>query len=271
MAEPSLFRDLLDLAGASTRSTFVSSRNFALRSVGEASVVVLELVGPVILAARFGGLVGWSGAEACILVGLARGGQGLGTLIGRALEPAELAESVRLGRLDQVLLRPVPPLLWLMTSNVQLRFLFRSAAGIAAAVVGAAVAGVAPSPLNVALGMMAVLACAIFVFAVSVLGAALTLHTAEGSEVTNLLTDGGLGLISFPLDLYGSVLRFVFTFLVPVGLCVYVPVLVMLGRNGPGFLDASLLAVLPVVLAVFAGGAALAWRDGLRHYRSTGS
>src|SRR6185436_8399619 len=99
-----------------------------------------------------------------------------------------------------------------------------------------------------AVAAVAVVSCALLVTAILVAGAALTFFTTEGSEVALLLSDGGVGLVSYPLDLYGSVLRFIFTFVIPTGLCVYVPTLVITGRDGPGILGGELLWALPVIL-----------------------
>lgn len=117
----------------------------------------------------------------------------------------------------------------------------------------------------------AAVASALFVLSTLVIGAAMTFRTVEGSDFALLLSNGGMGLAAFPLEVYGSALRLVFTFLVPVGLCVYVPVLSVLDRDGPGVLGPGLLPVLPIVLGVFGGLSLLAWRQGIRHYESTGS
>jgi ABC-2 type transport system permease protein len=67
------------------------------------------------------------------------------------------------------------------------------------------------------------------------------------------------------------VLRFVFVWVVPFALAVYVPALVLLGRAGPPGLPATLLWATPVATAAFAGLSAILWRLGLRHYVGTGS
>ena len=158
-----------------------------------------------------------------------------------------------------------------MASEVELRFLLRLLAAAGVVVVSASHADVAATPANVTLLAGAGVAAALFVLATLVLGAALTFRTIEGADIANLLANGGLTMASVPLELYGGSLRFVFTFLVPVGLCVYVPVLTVLGRDGPRPLGPGLLLALPVVLGAFLGLAARAWRAGLRHYESTGS
>jgi ABC-2 type transport system permease protein len=73
------------------------------------------------------------------------------------------------------------------------------------------------------------------------------------------------------MQIYGSALRFLFTWLVPLGLAIYVPALGVLGRPGPPGLPAWLAwLTAPVALAFVAVGG-LAWRAGIRHYVGTGS
>ncbi len=266
-----MVRDALDLAAASVKAVTTSRGLLILRSTGEIGLVLAEVMAPVVLASRFGSIAGWSGAEVAMLIGVSRAGQGFAYLLGRGLDPANFAPTVRDGSFDRVLVRPVPPLVWMMTSDIQLRYLFRGFTGTAIVVVAGRGAGMPWTAPNVALLVVAAAACGTMLLAINVLGASLTLITSEGSEITNLLGDGGLGLISFPLDLYGSPLRFVFTFVIPVGLCVYVPLLVVLGRDGPGVLGAGLLWALPAVLGGFVAASSLAWRLALTHYRSSGS
>lgn len=259
------------LARATLRATFDSRRLLVLRSIGEVVLVAAEAAAPVLLVARYGSLAGWSAPQACVLVGLARAGQGLAMTASRGLEPTEFSQQLRTGRFDQVLTRPVSPLGWHLTSDVQIRFLFRGAAGVALAVAGAAVAGVSASPGRIAAGVVAVAASAVLVGSIFVLGAGLTFFVTEGSEAALLLADGGFGMASFPLDLYSSVLRFAFTFVIPAGLCVYVPALVIVGRRGPGIISPSLLWALPLVVGAFVAVALAVWSAGIRRYRSSGS
>lgn len=258
------------LAGAKLRSLASSPRLLMLRSAGDVVIVAMEALAPLLLVSRFGSIAGWSGAEVVMLIGVARTGEGLALIVGRGIDPNTFGDTIRLGRFDQILTRPVSPLLWLLTSDVELRFVFRAAAGAGVVAWSAHSLGV------LSLGAAAVLAAAavasaLFVLSTLVIGAAMTFRTVEGSDFALLLSNGGMGLAAFPLEVYGSALRLVFTFLVPVGLCVYVPVLSVLDRDGPGVLGPGLLPVLPIVLGVFGGLSLLAWRQGIRHYESTGS
>lgn len=259
------------LAAARIRSLAGSPRLMAVRAVGDVVIVALEAAAPVFLAWRFGSVAGWSGAEVALLIGLARTGESLAAICGRGVDPTWFSDAVRRGEFDGVLVRPVSPLAWLFVTQVEVRFVLRALAGVVVVGVASHVAGVALTLTNVALLAAAIVACAVLVLCVLVMGAALTFVTLEGSEIANLFANGGVGLVSFPLDLYGSALRFTFTFLIPVGLCVYVPALALLDRPGPGPLGPELLPLLPVMLTAFVGLAVLAWRAGMRRYQSSGS
>ncbi|MDQ4069652.1 MAG: ABC-2 family transporter protein [Actinomycetota bacterium] len=259
------------LAAAKLRSIAGSPRLLALRSAGDLLIVSMEALAAVVLVSRFGSIAGWTAGEVGMLIGTARAGEGLALVVGRGIDPIVFGDKVRTGQFDQVLTRPVHPLPWLLASDIEVRFVFRAVAGAAVVAWSAAHASVAATPANLALLAGAAVASAVFVLATLVIGAALTFRTVEGSDIANLVVNGGLGLVAFPLDLYASPIRFTFTFLIPVALCVYVPVLTVLGRDGPGGLGPHLLAALPMGLGAFVALAGLAWRSGVRHYESTGS
>lgn len=259
------------LAAATLRGRVRHPAGFVLRTLGTGLVVITEIVGVVLLVEGFGSLAGWTAPEVVLLVGLGAAGQGLGLVFGDRLEPAFFSEVVRKGSFDQVLTRPTSPLGWMVASYVEVRFLGRMAVGAGAVVWAADRAGVDWTLPRVLVAVMAVVCCGALVFAISVLGGALTFYTVEGSEVVNIFTYGGVSLSCYPMEIYGPGLRAVFLWVVPFALAVYVPALVLLGRAGPPGLPATLAWVTPAATALFAGLASAGWRAGIQHYVGTGS
>ena len=259
------------LASARLQGLASARAFFVMRSIGDFLLILAEGVAPLLLVARFGSIAGWSGPEVAMLVGLGRAGEGLALTVGRGVDPFVFSDTVRLGRFDQILIRPVSPIGWLLTSEIELRFIFRTLAGLAIVAWCANQAGVSVGPAELGLFVLSVVCSAVFVLSALILGAALTFRVIEGSEVTSIFANGGISLASFPLDLYASALRFIFTFIVPVGLFVYVPVVTVLGRDGPGPLGPQLLPLIPFVVATVVALSALGWRAGVRRYQSTGS
>jgi ABC-2 type transport system permease protein len=242
-----------------------------VRTLGTGLIVLADGFAVALVVERFGTLAGWTAPEVVLLFALAAAGQGLGLVLGDRLEPTYFSEQVRRGTFDQVLVRPTAPLGWLIASQVEVRHLGRLLAGAAMVAWAADRAGVVWSADHLLVALLAVVCCAILVLSICVLGAALTFATIEGSEVVNIFNYGGVALTSFPVQIYGSVLRFLFVWVVPFALAVYVPALVLLGRTGPPGLPAALVWLSPASAAGFAGLTALGWRVGLRHYVGAGS
>jgi ABC-2 type transport system permease protein len=99
-----------------------------------------------------------------------------------------------------------------------------------------------------------------------ILYAAFSFFTLEGLEFMNILTYGGKQHGSYPFSIYGKgVLRFL-TYIIPLALFQYYPLLYLLGRE-----DSILYMLSPIGGLLFLIPAYGFWRFGLRRYKSTGS
>ena len=73
------------------------------------------------------------------------------------------------------------------------------------------------------------------------------------------------------LLLVPSIVFLVFTFVIPVGLCLQFPVCRVLGKPLGGVNIGSWVWLTPLAGPCFLGLMGLLWKWGLKHYRSTGS
>ena len=261
----------LRLAAAAVRATIRRPAYLAVRTLAAGLIVALEVAGSVLLLDRFGSIGGWRPAEVVLLFGLAFAAQGLALTFGNSLETDKMSQLVRRGTFDQVLTRPVSPLGWVVASYVDTRFVGRLLAGVAAVVWAAGRAGVAWTPGRAGLAVLAVACAAAIVFGVLLMAAGFTFVTVQGSEAVNVLIYGGPYVASYPMQIYGSALRFLFVWLVPLGLATYAPALGVLGRAGPPGLPAWLAWLAAPAAGAFLAAGGLAWRAGIRHYVGTGS
>jgi len=116
------------------------------------------------------------------------------------------------------------------------------------------------------------LLCGIVIFtAIWTLGGALQFLLTDAPEVANAFTYGGGQLTQYPLSVYGSDLVRGVTFIVPLAFVNWQPGLFVLDRPDPIGLPYWLRFMSPVAALALACAAAVAWRTGLRRYRSTGS
>jgi ABC-2 type transport system permease protein len=261
----------LRLAAASVRATARRPAYLLARTVAAGLIVAIEVAGVALMLDRFGSIGGWRPAEVVLLFGLAFTAQGLALVFGDTLEANKVSELVRRGTFDQVLTRPTSPLGWVVASYVDTRFVGRMLAGAATVVWATDRAGVVWTPGRALLAVLAVACAATITFGVLLVAAGFTFVSVQGSEAANVLIYGGQYLASFPMQIYGSALRFLFVWVVPLGLAIYVPALGVLGRQGPPGLPGWLAWLAAPVAAAFLALGGLAWRAGIRHYVGTGS
>jgi ABC-2 type transport system permease protein len=267
----SVSRTYLELTLASLRGNVQRPATLVVRAVGTGLISIVEMIGVVLLLDRFGSIGGWHASEVVLLVGLGACGQALALALGNRLEPDNISLLLRRGTFDQVLTRPVSPLGWVVSSYIDIRYAGRLLAGVGMLVWAGQRAGVAWTLPHLGVAALAIACCAVVVFAVLVAGAALTFYTVQGSEAVNVALFGGPYLSGYPMQIYGSAIRILFTWLLPFGLTVYVPALTLLGRAGPPGLDAGLLWMTPLAAAWTAALARIAWRQAIRHYVGAGS
>ncbi len=100
--------------------------------------------------------------------------------------------------------------------------------------------------------------------------ATVSFFSVKSIEMVNVLTYGGRTTCQYPVDIYPTPLRLLFTFVAPFALCMHLPVSWVLDKPlwGASY-GAALLA--PLAGAVFFGVMVRVWYWGVRHYRSTGS
>lgn len=258
------------LVAATIRAFSATGRMSVFQTIGSATLVVSEAIGAVVLLEQFDGIGGWTTSEVLLLFGIADAGLGLGMLVADPLEPPTFSQLLRDGRFDQVLTRPLSPLVWVVATDIQIRYVGRVVAGLVVAVVALATSGASLTIAAAALVISSTVAMGVTVAAVLTIGAAITMYTIEGTEVLNAFTYGGATMAGWPLQIYAGALRAVFVWAVPVGVSVYVPTLWILGREGPGGAQRWMLGLVPVLVTSFCLGAAAAWRIGLRRYTGVG-
>lgn len=107
---------------------------------------------------------------------------------------------------------------------------------------------------------------AIIFFGLYIVYASFAFFTTEGLEFMNILTYGGREFGRYPFSIYGGgVLKFL-TYVVPLALFQYYPLLYLLGREKSVF-----YMVTPLISLLFIVPCYAFFRMGLRRYKSTGS
>jgi ABC-2 type transport system permease protein len=251
------------------RSTMAYRASFVMTTFANFAVTGLDFVAILLMFSRVDTLGGWPLPEVAFLYGLSSVAFGLADLAIGSME--RLGQRVRDGTLDTLLVRPAPVLAQVAADRFGLRRLGRITQG--ALVLGYALATVDIdwSPLKVLLMPVMVVSGAGIFCAVFVAGAAFQFVAQDASEVQNAFTYGGQTLLQYPPTVFGKEMVRGVTFVLPLAFVNWLPAAYVLGRPIPLGLPQWVAFLSPLVAVGCCALAGVAWRAGLRSYRSTGS
>lgn len=252
-----------------TRSTMTYRVSFAMTTLGNFAATGLDFLAILLMFSRVPSLGGFSLPEVAFLYGTTSTAFGIADLLLGSMD--RLGRRVRDGTLDTLLVRPVPVLAQVAADRFALRRLGRISQGLLVLGWSLSRLDLDWTPLKVLL-MPVMLAAGAGIFgAVFVAGAAFQFVASDASEVQNSFTYGGNTLLQYPPTVFARELVRGVTFVVPLSFVNWLPALRILGRDDPLGLPGWVDFAGPLVAVACCAVAGLAWRAGLRSYRSTGS
>ncbi|MVO84738.1 transporter [Streptomyces sp. p1417] len=251
------------------RSTMAYRASFAMTTFGNFAATVLDFVAILLMFSQVDALGGYGLAEVAFLYGAASTAFGLADLAIGSMD--RLGRRVRDGTLDTLLVRPAPVLAQVAADRFALRRLGRVTQGLLILGYALFAVDIAWTPLKVLMIPLMVVSGAAIFAAVFVAGAAFQFVAQDASEVQNAFTYGGNTLLQYPPTVFGKDMVRGATFLVPIAFVNWLPGLYVLGRPYPLALPTWAAFTPPLVAVACCALAGLAWRAGLRSYRSTGS
>jgi ABC-2 type transport system permease protein len=268
VAELSRTRSYAILIGSRLRSQYAYRTSFWLTVLTSVGVGVIEFTELYVILANvpvFGGL---NFAQASLVFALANIGFSLADMVFGQFDA--MPTNLRLGRLEVLLVRPLPLMTQLITADFQLRRLGRVAVGLLILLVALAALRLPVTPTVVYLLLITPLVGGAIYAAFFVLAGGVQFFVVDGAEFTSSFVYGG----SYAGQLPGSVLmapvRVLFTFVIPATVTAYLPSLLILGLPGPPLLPAWLGWFAPL-FAVWIWLLALAtWRAGIAKFTGAG-
>ncbi|WP_051451771.1 ABC transporter permease [Actinospica robiniae] len=252
-----------------SRSVWQYRTSLVLTGLGQMLTTSLDLIAIFVLYSQVTVLGGFTLPQTLYLYGTTRLAFALSDLVASGVE--NLADSIRLGTFDLVLIRPVSTLAQVLADQFtpkRLGKLVPATATLVWALIDLPVHWTAPK-IAVCLGTILcgfVLYCAFWV-----LSGCISFLAVDAREVANTFTYGAEFASEYPLTIFGRPLGFALTFVLPVAFVTWQPSLYVLGHPDPFGLPGFLRLASPAAAALFSALAVLAWRASIRRYRSTGS
>lgn len=238
--------------------------SFLLTTLGQFLTAFTSFFGIKFIFDRINGIDDFTYGQALLCFSVIMLSFSIGEMIGGGL--AVFPNLLKDGELDRILVRPRSIILQLIVPNMDFSRLGLLIQAIIVLCIAVPASGVRWTPTKVMVfGMMTVCGSVIF-FCLFLMIAAVAFFTIGSLEFLNIFTYGMRQFGRYPFSVYGeSVLRFL-TFVVPLALVQYYPLLYLLERK-----DGFLYMISPLLSLLFLLPAGLLYRIGLRNYKSTGS
>lgn len=213
---------------------------------------------------RFDEVEGFTFEEVLLAFAVVLMAHALAEILGRGFD--RFPRAMGNGEFDRALVRPRSIILQILMSQIDFTRIGRLIQAILVLIYAIPASSIAWSPNKIFILTLMIISGTIIFFALFMLRAALAFFTIEGLEFMNILTYGGREFGRYPFSIYGdNILRFL-TFIIPLALFQYYPLLYLLGRT-----TNPLNAAAPLLGATFILPTHALFRRALKSYKSTGS
>jgi len=246
------------------KSQMQHKTSFFLTTLGQFILSFTAFLGIYFMFSRFNEVEGFTYGQALISFAIVMVAFSLAEMLGRGFDlfPQMLGN----GEFDRALVRPRNVIFQVLAAKMDFSRLGRLVQ--AAWVFGYAIpnSGVTWTWDKILTLCLMILCGSLIFFGLFVVYAAFSFFTVEGLEFMNIFTDGGREFGRYPFSIYGKgILKFL-TYVIPLALFQYYPLLYLLGRE-----HSVLYMLTPVIGLAFLLPCYVFFRIGLRKYKSTGS
>ena len=238
--------------------------SFFLAALGQFLVSFTSFLGVYFMFSRFNEVEGFSFQQAMLCFSVVLMAFSMAEMLGRGFDlfPQMLGN----GEFDRALVRPKSVIFQVLAAKMDFTRFGRLIQAVVVLVYAVPNSGVAWAWDKVLTLCLMIICGSLIFFGLFLVYAAFSFFTVEGLEFMNVFTDGGREFGRYPFSIYGkNILRFL-TFVIPLALFQYYPLLYLLGREQSAF-----FMFVPLIGLVFLAPAYTFFRIGLRHYKSTGS
>ncbi len=238
--------------------------SFLLTSLGQLLASFTSFLGILFIFSRFNEVEGFNFEQVLLCFASVLMAYSIAECFGRGFDT--FPRMINNGEFDRVLVRPRGQIFLVLASKMEFTRIGRLLQALIVFCYAIPESGVIWTWDKIlTLALMITCGCFVF-FSLFVIYAAFSFFTIEGLEFMNVFTDGGREFGRYPFSVYGKdVLRFL-TYIIPLALFQYYPLLYLLD------IEKSIFYMLTPLLSLFFIIPAYAfWRFGLYRYKSTGS
>ena len=256
------------LVGARIRAQLEYRLSAVLQLLGAGLLTAVDFVAIAVIFANVPELEDWTVGEVALLYALATISFAFTDIVVGHLDL--FPQMIREGTFDQILVRPLPSLFQVVSSDFAVRRVGKVLQGLAVLVFALVQADVAWTVGRAAMLPLAIASGIVIYAAVWVALATIAFWIVDAIEFVNAFTYGGSFLSQYPIGIFARWLRGIVVFVVPLAFVAYFPALYVLDKDDALGLPEALQFASPVVAVLACVVATAVWRNAVRHYRSAG-
>ena len=246
------------------RSQMQYKTSFFLTMLGQFLVSFSALLGLYFMFSRFHSVADFSFEQALLCFAVVLMSFSLAEMLGRGFDT--FPQMLGNGEFDRALVRPHSPIFLVLAAKMDFTRLGRLFQAVAVIIYAVPRSGVVWSADKILTLCLMIVCGSLIFFGLFIIYAAFSFFTVEGLEFMNIFTDGGREFGRYPFAVYGKNILWFLTYIIPLALFQYYPLLYLLGREQDRF-----YMFLPVIGLLFLLPCYGFFRIGLRRYKSTGS
>ncbi len=224
----------------------------------------------MILIQRFHSLNGWNSYEVVMLYAINLLSYALGAFFFFNLNH-NLPRMIQYGELDDILVRPVNPLWYLISRDFNTGYLSHLITSVLLLAFCIIQLRITVTPLKLITLVIYILGGGLIQGAMLLICTVPTFWMVKNTSVTHIFYFNMKEFIQYPISIYGRALQFILTFILPYAFISYYPAHQWLDKSDRIMLNPILQYFNPAVGVFLMILAYRFWLFGLRNYKSTGS
>lgn len=254
----------LNLIALNLKSQMQYKVSFFLATVGQFITAFTSFFGLYFIFSRVKAVDGFTYEQVLLCFAVVMMAFSLGEMFGGGL--AVFPRMLGNGEFDRALVRPRNIILQILMPNMDFTRLGLLVQAVIVLCYAIPISGISWTWEKILTLFLMILCGSALFFGLFLINAACSFFTIEGLEFLNLFTYGARQYGRYPFSVYGNgVLKFL-TFVIPMALIQYYPLLYLLDREGN-----TLFMFLPLAALLFLVPSYALFRFGLSQYKSTGS
>lgn len=217
---------------------------------------------------RFKAIGGWTMGEMAFLYSLLILSQGLVSSAFNGL--IDFNTQVRDGLYDRTLVRPLSPLVQVIMNGFEISGIAHIVMGIGSFFLANSLLNIKWNTLNILVFIFVVLGGSLILAGIRIIIASIAFRAINNSSLVHLFVYSSREFLLYPLNIYTGGVKFLLTFLIPLGFINYYPAHFFLDKSSEGlFSPYFIFATFPVGVLLFTLSLFI-WKWGESFYESAG-